>query len=682
MRALSCLLAISILYAGPVLYERNLASTLLAVDAAGNAYAGALPNLTKLSPDGAQIYSKSLPLPGEWTALAVDSNANIIIAGVTNEDTLPLTAGAFQPARNSGGLCIGFKASRVPCPDAYVAKVDPSGNLLWASYLGGQTEDRINSVAVDAAGNIYLAGLTSSPDFPIRAGFQRTFSGVADGFAAKISPDGKSILYSTFLGGPIHDNALGIAVDAAGNAFVTGEGGVGTALTPGSFGDSCRDDTTGAFLVKIAPAGDRMIFGGCLGPRMMYSAGTAVAVDASGDVYLGGFSNASDFPLTPGAFDGRSPQSRGFDFIARISADGSRVVYTAQLDGAASGIYSLAVDGTGAVYAAGSTRSAALTVVGPALQPCPGPSSIQYNFVLKLNPAGSALTYLSYEDPYLNRIGLHVAGDGSFYEAAGVVRHIAGLDRGGSAYLSNVCVLNGASLRSHLEFEQPGISPGEIVTLKGTGLGPATGLIAPAAPTFPDRLGDTQVLFDNVPAPLLYVQDRQINAVAPYGIAGKQQVSIQVRSEGRVTQTVTAPVAPTSLAVFQDFSTGAPMVFNQDFTRNSPGNPAPRGSVLILFVTGAGQTSPASADGQVWLQPGALQTSVSAELKHLSQIPVASLPVQYAGPAPGYVSGLQQLNLLIPANLSPAFVSGVTGGNNYLTLTVGGSMVTVSVMVR
>jgi uncharacterized protein (TIGR03437 family) len=196
-------------------------------------------------------------------------------------------------------------------------------------------------------------------------------------------------------------------------------------------------------------------------------------------------------------------------------------------------------------------------------------------------------------------------------------------------------------------------------------------------------LGQTQVLFDGIPAPLLYVQDRQINVVAPYSLIGETQTSIQVRSPAGTTQPVIIPVSSTSVAPFTDFTTGAALVFNQDFSRNATGAPASRGGAVVLFVTGAGQTSPSSIDGQVWQGTGALQASVTAQLQNISSSPItASIPVLYAGPVPGTVSAVEQLNFRIPADLPSPFVSGVTAGNDFLNITIGSQVISVPVVIR
>jgi uncharacterized protein (TIGR03437 family) len=674
-----------VIHAGQLIYEEKLSSNLLAVDSAGNAFVATSAGLTKLNPDGSVAFSKPVVLNGSWAGMAVDGSGNLVIAGTTGSDALPATAGVIQPNRNNMGTCItpDKTAMPYPCPDAFVAKLDASGNLIWATYLGGSAQEQANAVAVDVTGNIFIVGITQSADFPIVAGFQPKFGGYADGFIAKISPDGTKLLYSSFMGGSGYDIAHGVAVDSAGNAYIAGEGPSGWPTTAASFGSNCADSATHAFLLKVSPAG-ALVYGGCLGSGVTYSAATAVTVDLAGSAYIGGWTNSQSFPVSAGAFDGRSGGVSDSDFVVKVSPDGGSLVYSSLLDGASFGIYSMAVDSTGSVYAGGSTSSSRMPVTGPALQPCPGSSNLVLNFLMKLNPAGSALLYFSFEDADQHSISVAVAPDGSLLEAAGPVRKITNLEQPGTPYLSQFCVLNGASFRSHLQYGQPGISPGEVVTLTGTGLGPATApSLALVNGLVGNSLGQTQVFFDGIPAPLLYVQDRQINAVAPYALEGKTQTSIQVQSVAGTTQPVTIPVSSTSVAPFMDFTTGAALLFDQDFSLNSFSKPAVQGGAVVLFVTGAGQTAPPSVDGQVWQGTGALQTSVSAELQNISSSPITvTIPVLYAGPVPGTVSAVQQLNFQIPANLPSPFVSGVAAGNDFLNVTIGAQKVSLPVVVH
>ena len=185
-------------------------------------------------------------------------------------------------------------------------------------------------------------------------------------------------------------------------------------------------------------------------------------------------------------------------------------------------------------------------------------------------------------------------------------------------------------------------------------------------------LAGTQVFFDGVAAPLMYLQDAQINVVAPYELAGKATTTIQVQYQGHTTTPVTIPVSPTSAALFER-SDGTPFVLNVDYSQNSAGNPIARGGVLVLFLTGAGQTSPASMDGQVWQTIGGLQAPVSAQLTTYGDAGgvTAPLTVLYAGPAPTLVSGVQQFNLQLPQTLPDSFVTTALGPASVVQVQIG-----------
>jgi hypothetical protein len=171
--------------------------------------------------------------------IAVDSAGKACVTGVTMSTDFP-TANPLQPS-NHGGL------------DAFVAAIDPTGStLLYATYLGGSNDEYGNGIAVDSAGNAYVTGVTMSIDFPTVNPLQPTNHGSSDAFVAALDPTGSTLIYSTYLGGSSTDVSLGIAVDSAGNAYVTG-GTMSTdfptvnPLQPTNHGD------VDAFVVKIAP---------------------------------------------------------------------------------------------------------------------------------------------------------------------------------------------------------------------------------------------------------------------------------------------------------------------------------------------------------------------------------------------------------------------------------------------
>ncbi|MGA2724822.1 MAG: hypothetical protein ABSG79_20735 [Bryobacteraceae bacterium] len=201
------------------------------------------------------------------------------------------------------------------------------------------------------------------------------------------------------------------------------------------------------------------------------------------------------------------------------------------------------------------------------------------------------------------------------------------------------------------------IAPGEIVTLFGGQLGPQTLVAADASKTFPTSLGGTQVLFNGAPAPLIYTQAGQVSAIVPWELAGSATAAVTVQYQ-EANSSVTVAVAGTSTALFTlggGFGPGA--ILNQDYTVNSPSNPAAGGSVILLYGTGGGALQGSATDGA--LAPGAalLQANVS--------VLVGGQPAQvlYAGAAPGLVNGLVQINVQLPA--------GVTGDTVPVLATVG-----------
>lgn len=210
--------------------------------------------------------------------------------------------------------------------------------------------------------------------------------------------------------------------------------------------------------------------------------------------------------------------------------------------------------------------------------------------------------------------------------------------------LANITVVSAATL-------QPGpIAPGAIVSIFGTGLGPvaaAGGILQPNG-ILSAQIADTQVLFDGRPAALFYVQESQINAQTPYETAGQTTTQIEVlykgTSRGRTTVSLAA-AAPAFFTLGQ--GSGQAAALNEDGTLNSEGNPAPKGSLLTLYATGAGQLTPVGVDGKAATLPlGRPSLPVTVI------IGVYAADVLYAGEAPGF-AGLLQLNVRLPGGFAP-----------------------------
>lgn len=220
-------------------------------------------------------------------SIAVDTSGNAYIAGQTSSNFFPLVR-ALQPSLR--GLT-----------DAFVTEINPLGSaILFSTYLGGSAVDIAYAITTDSKGAIYLTGLTNSTDFPIVKPLQGSNHGFVDAFIVKMSPSGPSLLYSTYLGGTDRESGSGIAVDPAGNVYVTGitDSTDFPLISPlqSGFG-GIRD----VFVVKINPEGSGLIYSTYLGGQGMENGWDDlgdIAVDAEGNAYVSGSTTAGNFPVT------------------------------------------------------------------------------------------------------------------------------------------------------------------------------------------------------------------------------------------------------------------------------------------------------------------------------------------------------------------------------------------------
>ncbi len=313
--------------------------------------------------------------------IAVDSAGNAYVTGGTSSTNFP-TVNPLQPTYGGGG-------------DAFVAKINPSGSaLVYSTYLGGSSYECGESIAVDSAGNAYVTGGTSSTNFPTVNPLQPTYGGGEDdAFVAKINPQGSALVYSTYLGGSSHDFGDGIAVDSAGDAYVTGNTtSTNFPTTPGTFQTNFGGGWD-AFVAKINPEGSALVYSTYLGGSS-YDYGQGIAVDSAGNAYVIGGTSSTNFPTTPGTF--QTNFGGGWDaFVAKINPEGSALVYSTYLGGSGSDTgEGIAVDSAGNAYVTGGTNSIDFPVTPGAFQTTNHGSNDAY--VTKLNSTGSALVYSTY----------------------------------------------------------------------------------------------------------------------------------------------------------------------------------------------------------------------------------------------------------------------------------------------
>ena len=222
--------------------------------------------ITELNSSGtALIYSTYLSGSMETSinSLAVDNAGDAFVTGFTFDTDFPVTSGAFQTASPVNPI-VGGKA--------FVSKLAAGGqHLLYSTYLGGSKQDQASAIAVDASENAYVSGGTLSPDFPTTPGaFQlvnkATIADIGTGFVTKLNSSGTALVYSTFLGGSRADSATALAIDSAGNAYVTGfAASTDFPTTPGVFQPNISVNSSGlqgqdAFVTKLNPAGSGLVY--------------------------------------------------------------------------------------------------------------------------------------------------------------------------------------------------------------------------------------------------------------------------------------------------------------------------------------------------------------------------------------------------------------------------------------
>ena len=353
----------------------------------------------------------------QGSAIAVDAAGNAYVAGYTRSTDFPTTLGAFDRAFGKRGDT-----------DVFVSKLNAAGTaLVWSTYIGGSSgTDRAIGIAIDAAGSAYVTGSTSGTDFPTTAGaWQKAVTG-GGGFVAKLVPAGNALVYSTYVA---NATPSAIAIDAAGNAYVSGSAKPGFATTAGALQPVARNSLGTGFVLALGPTGTAPVFSTFLGGAVGDYA-NSIAVDAGGNVYVGGWTTSNDFPVV-NAFQS-APSGRQDGFVAKLAPGGSKLVYSTRLGGALDdAVNALAIDASGNVYVAGETYSWDFPTKN-AFQPQKAGqlmvnASVGSAFVTKLGPTGSTLVYSSFlggevcqrlcqtigSDQYFADVAYGIAVDGS-----------------------------------------------------------------------------------------------------------------------------------------------------------------------------------------------------------------------------------------------------------------------------
>ena len=290
-------------------------------------------------------------------------------------------------------LRMPFRATFNQSVMAFVTKLNATGDaLVYSTYLGGGVADVGNAIAVDAQGNAYITGFTGSPDFPTLNAFQATNRGGFDAFVTKLNPAGNALVYSTFLGGTGSDVGSAIAVDSQGSAYITGQIQSTDFPTANPFQSAHAGGTYDAFVTKFSASGNALVYSTYLGGSDIEQ-GFGIAVDTQGGAYITGFTISTNFPMA-NAF--QAANGGGNDtFVTKLNAAGNTLAYSTYLGGTGFDQgRAIAVDAQGGAYVTGATTSPNYPTRN-AFQATRNNNSTDA-FVTKLSATGNALVYSTY----------------------------------------------------------------------------------------------------------------------------------------------------------------------------------------------------------------------------------------------------------------------------------------------
>jgi uncharacterized protein (TIGR03437 family) len=646
---------------------------LLALDGQGYAYAVATVSdssgrawirVTKTNPQGSVVASYQFGGTGMDTpsAIKVDAQGEVVIAGSTTSTDFPTTTTVGPAIKKSAAFVVKLDAGLA----GITASTLLGGSQYAASYLSGTGA---GAVDVDSAGNVYVGGYTAALDFPVTAGAYQTappghdnLGGATLGFVAELSPGLSKILSATYYGSSTVECLGGNCAGVWGSTSVAGLAVApsGAIAVSANTLVSAQQFSQGVLAASFAPGlgtvAWKTLFGrdGTKGGDQFAD---AMTVDGNGDMVIVGSASNGVYE-SAGAVQscGDAPPSGGF--VAKFSGSSGAMQFltafgclaNSEAQSIRPAVHSVAVDASGTIWITGVADPITLPVAPSS--PASGPT-----YLAALAADGTAVEAL-YEE-----------SAGLFGQALGLTQTGSPVILGSAGFLMLANSAGGPSLtgvaNSAGSAASTVIAPAELVSLYGTGLGPATALGAQVVGgVVANTLGGYQLEIGGVAAPLLYMSANQINAIVPYEVAGRDSVFVAL-----MTPTGTFPLAdlsirPSEPEIFHDPASGYAVAINRDGTLNAATNPAHAGQLVSIWASGAGTMGTAPyVDGAI--------VALSGHPFLLPSLPVSmlasndSLEVDFAGNAPGEVYGLLQVNFRIPQ--TPA----VSAGSLAVSLQVG-----------
>jgi uncharacterized protein (TIGR03437 family) len=602
--------------------------------------------LVKLDTHGKVVFATYLG-GYQATSIGLDGIGNIYVAGTdTGFATIP-------GSKFTGGATFIVKLNPTATQFLYTASIPGTGSLPFNMPNGPNVPMGVMmSMAVDSAGNAYFTA-SGTTGFPVTANAIQTKGGIV---AGKLDPTGQNLVYATYLGGSGNDIPGAIAIDAAGDAYLTGStASADFPVTKGVFQSNLTPGGS-AFVAKLNPSGNGLIYATYLGSAS--PTGQSIRVDSAGNVYVLG---TGSIPTTAGAYQTAADGSSAV--LAKLNPDATALVYATYISTYSVPPSILDVDPAGNAYISGEAGPG-FRASSDALQPCRAGGADA--FVIQLAPDGKfvAATYLGGSGEDL-AFALNAVGDGTVVLAGLATTSdflttqdspvsppgffVAQFQIANPGNANTPCSMLAPENSANLQ-EGP-IAPGELVTFWGLRFGPETGaqMQFDSSGKVTTQLDGVRVFFNQIEAPILYAQSEQINAQVPWELANQNSAQVHVEYNGVSTRTGVVTLLPSTPALFPA-QYGAPQgaIINQDGTHNSAANPAPAGSIVSVFGTGGGATNPASVTGGFApLKPLAtlvLPTTVTID-------GVLNADVKYAGVAPTLISGLFQINFQVPPSL-------------------------------